>query len=127
MFFFQKFLGDRLISSTSSSVDLVTYASSFTSGETAVTLINKGADSKAVEITFKNFRKGNNYYWYVLTGGGDNGDFSRKTLVNGTGPSVASGGPADYKTINPYTAAVSSGVKVTVPARAAVFLVVDKK
>jgi hypothetical protein len=127
MYFFQKFLGDRLVSSTSTSSDLVSYASSFTSGETAVALVNKGADSKSVEVTFKNFRKGDNFYWYVLTGGGDNGEFSRKTLVNGVGPTIASGGPADYKTTNPYGATTSGGVKVVVPGRAAVFLVVDKK
>ncbi len=127
MYFFQKFLGDRLVSSSSSSTDLISYASSFTSGETAVALINKGSDTKAVGITFRNFKKGNNFYWYTLTGGGDNGEFSRKTLVNGNGPSVASGGPANYKTLSPYGASTSAGVTVYVPANAAVFVVVDKK
>jgi len=127
MYFFQKFLGDRLVSSTSTSADIISYASSFTSGETSVALINKGADTKAVEVTFRNFRKGNNFYWYILTGGGDNGEFSRKTLVNGMGPAIASGGPADYKTISPYAAPAAAGVRVIVPGRAAVFLVVDKK
>ena len=81
--------------------DLITYASSFTSGETGVAVVNKGIDSKTVEITIKNFRKGDNYYWYTLTGAGDNGEFSRKTLVNGAGPTIASGGPAGYKTLMP--------------------------
>ena len=127
MYFFQKFLGDRLISSVSTSPDVISYASSFTSGETAVALINKSADSKSVEIVFKNFRKGNNFYWYVLTGGGDNGEFSRKTLVNGTGPTIVSGGPPDYKTINTDAGTAGGGVRVTVTGRAAVFLVVEKK
>ncbi len=127
MYFFQKFLGDRLISSTATSPDLVSYASSFTSGETSVALINKGSSTKSVEVRFKNFKKGDNFYWYTLTGGGDNGEFSRKTLVNGSGPSVASGGPADYKSINPYAASAGGGVRVTVPGRAAVYIVVDKK
>jgi hypothetical protein len=127
MYFFQQFLGDRLVSSVSTSLDIISYASSFTSGETSVTLVNKGADSKSVEVTFRNFRKGNNFYWYTLTGGGDNGEFSRKTLVNGAGPTVASGGPAGYKTISPYAASATGGVRVVVPGRAAIFLVVDKK
>ena len=127
MYFFQKYLGDRLVASTSSSPDLISYASSFTSGETGITLLNKGADTKSVEIKFKNFKKGDRFYWYVLTGGGDNGEFSRKTLVNGTGPSVASGGPPDYKTINPYSGPADGGVKLYIPARASVFVVVEKK
>ncbi len=127
MYFFQKYLGDRLVASSTSSPDLVSYASSFTSGETGVALVNKGNDSKSVEITFKNFRKGTNFYWYTLTGGGDNGEFSRKTLVNETGPAVASGGPANYKSINPYAGTTAGGVRVIIPGRAAVFIVVEKK
>lgn len=127
MYFFQKYLGDRLVSSTSTSSDIVSYASSFSSGETSVALVNKGADSKTIEVTFKNFKKGNNFYWYTLTGGGDNGEFSRKTIVNGSGPTVASGGPSNYKTTNPFAASTASGVKVTIPGRSAIFLVVEKK
>ena len=127
MYYFQKYLGDRLVSSTSTSSDIISYASSFSSGETSVALVNKGTDSKTIEVTFKNFKKGNNFYWYMLTGGGDNGEFSRKTMVNGSGPSVASGGPANYKTVNPFAASAVNGVKVVVPGRAAIFLVVEKK
>jgi hypothetical protein len=127
MYFFQKYLGDRLVSSTSTSVDIISYASSFSSGETSVALVNKGTDSKTVEVIFKNFKKGNNFYWYTLTGGGDNGEFSRKTIINGNGPTVASGGPSNYKTINPFAASAATGVKVTVPGRSALFLVVEKK
>lgn len=127
MYFFQKYLGDRLVSSTSSSADIVSYASSFTSGETAVALVNKGADSKSVELVFKNFRKGSRFYWYTLTGAGDNGEFSRKTNINGNSTTYAAGGPADYKTMVPYSASAANGVRVIVPAKAAVFLVVGKQ
>ena len=127
MYFFQKYLGDRLVSSTSTSTDVVSYASSFTSGETGVALVNKAADSKSVEITFKNFRKGAKFYWYTLTGGGDNGEFSRKTLVNGIASSFAAGGPENYKNIAPNSASTTNGVRVIVPGRASVFLVVTKK
>ena len=77
--------------------------------------------------TIKNFKKGNNFYWYLLTGGGDNGEFSRKTLVNGTGPSIASGGPANYKTLAPYSATTVNGIKLFLPGRSTVFIVVEKK
>ncbi len=127
MYFFQKYLGDRLVSSISTASDIVSYASSFSSGETAVALVNKSADAKSVEITIKNFRKGARFYWYTLTGGGDNGEFSRKTLVNGIASSYAAGGPGNYKNIGPNSASTANGIKVTVPGRAAVFLVVAKQ
>ncbi|MBN8668269.1 MAG: alpha-L-arabinofuranosidase [Chitinophagales bacterium] len=126
MYFFQKYLGDRLVSSTSSQPDIVSYASSFSSGETGVSLVNKSANPVTVEIVIRNFKKGSRFYYYTLTGGGDNGEFSRKTLVNGTGTSLAAGGPANYKALSPYSAPTSNGIRVTVPARAAVFVVVAK-
>jgi hypothetical protein len=127
LYFFKKYLGDRLVASSSSSADIVSYASSFTSGETGVALINKGASGKAVEIKIQNFRKGGRFYMYTLTGGGDNGEFSRKVLVNNQGPALAAGGPANYKTIAANTATTTNGIKVTVPAKSAVYLVVEKK
>lgn len=126
MYFFQKYLGDRLVSSTSSQTDIVPYASSFSSGETGVSLVNKSANPKTVEIVIKNFKKGSRFYYYTLTGGGDNGEFSRKTLVNGAGTTLAAGGPANYKVLSPNSAPTSNGIRVTVPARAAVFVVVAK-
>jgi hypothetical protein len=127
LYFFKKQLGDRLVSSVSSFSEVLTYASSFTSGETAVTLINRSAAQRQVEIKIQNFRKGSKYYWYVLTGGNDNGEFSRKVIVNGQGPTLNAGGPANYKTIIPYGASTTNGIKVNVPAKAAVYLVVEKQ
>ncbi len=127
MYFFQQYLGDRLVSSTSNSSDIVSYASSFTSGETAVTLVNKSAAAKSVELSFKNFRKGNKFYWYNITGSNDNGDFSRKTVINGYGPTIAAGGPSTYKTISPYSASATGTVRVSVPGYGVVCLVVEKK
>jgi len=127
MYFFQKYCGDRMVASASTDPDVVSYATSFSSGETGVILVNKSSNAKTAEIKTINFKKGDNFYWYTLTGGGDNGEFSVKTLVNGTGPSVASGGPDNYASINPYGASTADGIKVSLPARSSVFLVIQKK
>lgn len=127
LYFFKKYLGDRLVASTSSSPDVISYASSFSSGETGVALINKGASSRSVEIKIANFKKGSLFFWYTLTGGGDNGEFSRKVLVNGQGPTLAAGGPSGYKTIAPNIAHTSNGIKVNLPAKGAIYLVVAKQ
>ena len=127
MYYFQKFLGDRLITSSSDNADLVSYASSFTSGQVGVTLVNKSATSQTVQVKCQNFNIGNRFYWYTLTGGGDNGEFSRKVLVNGQGPATVAGGPDNYASIIPYAASAQNGIKITVPARAIVYMVIDKK
>ncbi|WP_205589852.1 alpha-L-arabinofuranosidase [Mucilaginibacter celer] len=128
MYYFQKYFGDRMISSSvSGSTDVVSYASSFNSGEAGVVLVNKSTTDQVVNINFKNYYTGSNYYYYTLKGGTDNGEFSGKVLVNGSGPTGDFGGPANYKNISASVSATSGGIKVRVPARGVVFLVADKK
>ena len=103
------------------------YASTWTSGELSVTLVNTSATSQNVEIKTKNFYPGTRFYWYSLEGSNDNGEFSRKVLVNGTGPAFDAGGPADYATLKARSALTTSGIKTMVPARGIVTMVVDKK
>ena len=127
MYYFQKMAGDRLVSSTTDNTGLVSYASSFTSGQVGVTLVNKSVSSLSVQVKFQNFNIGSRFYWYTLTGGGDNGEFSRKVLVNGQGPAGVAGGPGNYASINPYSATATNGIYVTVPAMAIVYMIIDKK
>jgi hypothetical protein len=127
-YFFKKFLGDRLVSSgIATNPGIETYASTFTSGEVGVTLVNRTTSAQTVEVKINDFKVGNRFYWYTLTGGTDNGEFSRKVFVNGKGPSGAAGGPADYATLNANSSSTQNGIKITLPARSVVNLAVEKK
>ena len=127
MYYFQKMLGDRMLKSTvSGSSDVLSFASSFSSGEKGVIIINKGTTAQNVNIT-SNATAGNRFYFYILTGGTDNGDFSRKVFVNGKGPDGISGGPSSYTTLNAYSAETKNGIKVALPARSVVYVVIDKR
>lgn len=127
MWFFQNYIGDRLVASTSNNPNIVSYGSSYSSGQAGVILVNQGSIDQVVNVTFKNFASGNNYYYYTLNGGADNAPFSRKVYVNGVGPSGVSGGPANYASIAANSASTTGGITLTVPAYGAVFLVADKK
>ncbi len=127
MYFFQQYLGDRLVSASSGNADIIAYGSSFSSGETGVALVNKATDPKSVQVDIKNFKKGSRFYWYTLTGGTDNGEFSRKTLVNGVTSGSVAGGPSNYIELSPYSGSTANGIRVVVPGRAAVFMVVSKQ
>lgn len=128
LYYFQKFMGDHLVSSlTTGSADVVSYGSSYTSGEAGVILVNKGGSDHIVNVSFKNFAAGSNYYYYTLNGGTDNAPFSRKLYVNGSGPAGDMGGPVTYATIPANSAVIKGGIVVNVPARGVVFLVADKK
>jgi len=127
LYYFQKFFGDQMVaSSVQGSTDVLSYASSFSSGQAGVVLVNKSATDHIVSVNIKNYAAGTNFYYYTLTGGSD-GDFSRKVLVNGSGPFGVSGGPVNYDTLPANMGSVQSGITVDVPPRGVVFLVADKK
>ena len=128
LYFFQKMLGDRLINaSVAGGTNLSVYASTYSSGQLGLTIVNQSATAQTAQVKFKNFNAGNRYYWYTLTGGTDGGEFSRKVIVNGEGPSGVAGGPDNYTGIKPYAASAGNGIKIDIPARAVIFVVIDKK
>lgn len=128
MYYFQKYFGDRMVSSSvTGSSDVLSYASGFSSGEASVVLVNKSASTLVTTVSLTNFNPGSRYYYYTLTGGTDNGDFSRKLYINGAGPTGVSGGPANYQTISANSAMVTGGIKVSLPPLSVVYLVVEGK
>jgi hypothetical protein len=128
-YYFYKFFGDRMVYDTlrASNSDISTFSSTFSSGQAGTLIINSGTLSHIVSVDFQHFPAGSKYYWYVLTGGTDNGDFSGQVLVNGTGPTTPTGGPLNYEDIKAYSAPLSGTIKVSVPPRSVIYLVADKK
>lgn len=130
MYYFQKLIGDRLVSSTvtgNGATSIKVYASTYSAGQVNVTLLNTTSVPLTVEVKTKNFLVGNRYYWYSLEGSNDNGEFSRKVLVNGSGPKGAAGGPSDYTTVKARSSLTGTGIKVIVPAFGSICMLVDKK
>jgi hypothetical protein len=128
LYFLQKFLGDRCIdASVSGGSNISAYASTFTSGEIGVTLVNQSSSAQTVKLAYKNFNAGKRFYWYTLTGGNDNGSFSRKVYVNGQGTTLPAGGPSDYTSVKAYSADATNGVCISLPPMSVVFMAIDKK
>lgn len=127
LYYFWKYFGDRMVSSVvSDDANILSYASSFSSGASGVVLVNKNTTAKTVQLIINNFRPGTNYYWYTLTGGTDNGDFSGSVYVNGNAPSGA-GGPLNYPSIKANAAPQAAGIAISVPGRSVVFLIAESK
>ncbi len=129
MYYFQRFFGDRMVFDTLKRVnsDLVTYSSTFSSGQAGTVIINTGGVNHVVSIDFQHFPAGANYHYMVLTGGTDNSPFSSQVWVNGAGPATATGGPLSYSTIKSYSAPLTGTIKLSVPAMSVVYLVADGK
>ncbi|MDF2189550.1 T9SS type A sorting domain-containing protein [Paraflavitalea sp. CAU 1676] len=127
MYYFRKYFGDQLVaSSVTGHNDIVSYASTFSSGQAGVVIVNKGTSAQQVKLNFQNFNPGTRYYWYTLTGDNDNGEFSRKVLVNGTGPAGVAGGPENYVDLKANAALCENDVRISIPARSATFVLVEK-
>ena len=128
MYYFQKTFGDRMLESRVNSSNILAYASSFSSGHKGVVLVNKSNSQLPVKINLKNANYGPKYYWYTLTGGSDNGDFSRKVFVNNSGGDANSGGPSGtYTSLKAFSGNTGDGIHLSVPARSVIYLVIDKK
>lgn len=131
MYYFQRCFGDRMVyDSLRNAVgnhDLTTYSSTFSSGQASTVIINSGQYNHIVAIDFQHFPAGSKYYWYVLTGGSDNGSFSSQVWVNGTAPTNPTGGPLNYATLKAYSMPLKGTIKVSVPAMSVIYLVADKK
>jgi hypothetical protein len=130
MYYFQRFFGDRMVYDTlkSGNSDLVTYASTFGTGQAAgAVIINTGGLNHVLSIDFQHFPAGANYHYMVLTGGTDNSPFSSQVYVNGTGPATPTGGPLGYSAIKTYGAPLNGTIKISVPAMSVIYLVADGK
>jgi len=130
LYFMQKYLGDRLVTSVvkPSASDLTAYSSTFSSGEVGIVIVNRGGSSHTLMVNINHFNPGTKYYWYKLTPGTDNGEFSGQVLVNDVNPTGSTGGPLNYALINAFSTTISSGsFTVSVPARCVMYIVVDKK
>jgi hypothetical protein len=127
LYYFQKYFGDQMVSAVATgNNDIVSYASTFSSGQVGVVIVNKGTGTQLMKLNFQRFFPGARYYWYTLTGDTDNGEFSRKVLVNGTGPAGIAGGPANYLDLKANSATSDNDVRVSIPPRSATFVLVDK-
>jgi hypothetical protein len=127
MYYFQQYFGDHMIaSSVSGSSDVLAYASRFGSGPAGVVIVNKGTTEQTIGVDLQNSGYGERFYLHTLTGGTDNGEFSLKVYVNGQGPALSSGGPADVETISARSAAIGSGIKFTAPPRSVNYVLIER-
>lgn len=125
--YMDRYFGDKLVASTSTDGNIITYATTFSSGEMGLVVVNKGSSDQNINIDLGTFAKGDRMYWHTING--DESDFDRtiyindvgpgttfnvgQTYTNGTNSAVATayeangvGGPQNYISIDPYSALI---------------------
>lgn len=134
LYYFNRCFGDHVVRSEVPDGDssITAYASTFSSGEKGVVIVNAGSEGRdvRVEVASDTLATGSaalHYYYYLLTGGSDNGEFSAKVFVNGRGPSTASGGPDHLETLPARSGRGGvSDLLVRAPGRSVMFVVIRR-
>ena len=77
-----------------------------------------------VRLNLKDYKVGDRFYTYTLTGT-EGVDFSRKVFVNGAGPALAAGGPADYEAVKANSSIIGDEIRIVLPPLSAVYVLVE--
>jgi len=123
------FYGDHAISTTSSDSDIFSYASKYSSGETAMIIINIGTDDEVITVGIDSTDVGEKYYIYSFTGGTEE-VFSQDVYINGEGPSTNHWGPYDQLfniRANSYTIddTIDNEIRFTSPGRSVQMIMIE--
>ena len=126
--YLQKIIGDMAITTASTYSNIICYASTYSSGETALIIVNKGTDQRVVTVSTDSIGVGEKYYIYSFTGGTDNGDYSPNVYINGEGPSSSyQWGPYDQLfdiKADEYT--IDNEIKFNSPGRSIQMILLEK-
>jgi hypothetical protein len=126
MYYFQRYFGNQMVAAAvSGNPDVLAYASTFSSGQAGVVIINKSSSAQTVAIQLQNFGYGERFYWHSLRGGTDNGEFSLKVVINDQGPTLPSGGRSDFENIKANSSLIAGGITVTSPARSVQYVLIE--
>jgi hypothetical protein len=125
LYYLQKYTGDVLLNyATTGATGVAVIPTSFNSGQVGAAIINTTKIQKVVRLNIRNFRFGDRYYTYTLTGS-PNIDFSRKVFVNDLGNSLSAGGPDNYESIKANSSTIGDEIKIVTPPLSAVFVIVE--
>jgi hypothetical protein len=125
LYYLQKYTGDVLLNSTiAGATGIVAMPTAFHSGQLAATIVNTNRVQKIIRLNLKNYKAGDRYYTYTLTGTAGE-DFSRKVFVNGIGPTLIAGGPTDYETIKTNSSVIGEEILIKAPALSVIYILVE--
>jgi hypothetical protein len=125
LYYLQKYTGDVLLNSTMTGASgVVIIPTAFQSGKVGAAIINTAKIQKVVRLNIKNFKFGDRYYTYTLTGG-SNIDFSRKVFINDIGNSLEAGGPDNYASIKANSSLITDEIRIKIPPLSVTFVLIE--
>ncbi len=125
LYYFQKYTGDVLLNSlVNGDSKIVVIPTAFSSGQVGTVIVNTGRTQQITRLNLKNFRYGDRYFTYTLTGT-PNTDFSRKVFINGVGNNLDAGGPENYERIFANSSLISDEIRIYAPPLSVTFVLIQ--
>ena len=103
--YYEQYFGDKLVKSSPKKENIRTYASTFSSGETGMVMVNLSGEAKSVELQFAGNTRYNNMVWHTVS---SENPTNRWFAINGNKPSNDKNGPANYEEILPFYKEITS-------------------
>jgi hypothetical protein len=127
LYYLQKIYGDLAISTASTSKDILSYATRYSStGEVATVIVNKGSTDQVVTVSTDSIGVGNKYYIYSFEGGTET-DYSPDVYINGEGPDFFQWGPYDeLSDIKAKVYDVDNEIKFVSPGKSVQMIMIEK-
>ena len=123
-YFFDKYFGDQMIASAlDGNQEVRAYASTFSSGETGVLLVNYSNAEQQMNFNFLDTAiSADSIYWHTVHAENKNAG-NKKFFVNGVTGNSIGGGPDDLKEVPAYAAEYAKNNYLTLPKLSATYLV----
>lgn len=127
LYYLQRFTGNHSIkSAVAGSSDVLSYATTFASGELGVVTVNKGATEQIIQLSPQDFSPGGQYYLYSLVGETSE-QWAQKVVVNDAGPSGAAWGPVEgLEKILARAYDTNGGIRYTSPPLSVQYVLISR-
>ncbi|MBS2213298.1 sulfatase-like hydrolase/transferase [Carboxylicivirga mesophila] len=125
--YFKRSFGDQMVKCSSDNADIQVYASTFSSGETGLIIINSNATAKTVKLDLETLNAEEaDIYWHEFYANSIEAN-DKKFYINGQSGNTIGGGPDDFATIAPYKASYTNKHVIEARKYSVNFLVLKPK
>jgi hypothetical protein len=125
LYYLRQFLGDNMVASSVKGSNILAYASTFSSGNTAVVILNVGSTNQVVNVEPRNIGVGNHFYMYTLTGS-NNVALPQTVVVNGdSGVGTVWGPSTDLQNIAAVAYPIGDTVAFNSPPNSVEYVLLD--
>ena len=125
LYYLRQFLGDHMVATSIQGNSIIAYASTFSSGHTALVVVNDGSSNQVINVQPTNIGVGSRFYTYTLTRG-SNDILPQSVVVNSdTGTGTVWGPSKDLQNIAAIAYPVGNSITFNSPANSVEYVLID--